>query len=401
MLIDWHRAGRADSQKALLLAGCPGRFLLHWPLSILPARLHRALTDPGYAWSAVKRVVSRPVVLYFNAQAREEWLRDMVSQGRRGGVLTDEDAAVIEGQLQEPYIQRYLKNLAVHICMMPVGHLISLAIGLYLALNYGKSFRDSLTIAGATVAVFQITPVSPGSLLRGLYVLYLLARTRKFGDYNVAVFLAFFKYVGYLAFPVQMAYRYPALARFMASHWATGAVRAVPVFGEHGALLEHTVFDLFYNYLLTLRRRMRIRQQRRAGKPARLWPAAVAAVGAAAVLAGIDFGLYQWKHVVGGLKQTWYLAFWPVLAAGWIVAAAAGGMRMVRRVVLAVATAVVVALLAAGCHDVLTGLVRPGQALTAGQYAWELTWHFLWNALYFAFSALLGALLAETRRTDE
>jgi len=54
-----------------------------------------------------------------------------------------------------------------------------------------------------------------------------------------------------------MTYRYPALARFMAAHWATDAVHIVPVFGERGALLEHWVFCLFYNWPLTIRRKMR------------------------------------------------------------------------------------------------------------------------------------------------
>ena len=98
--------------------------------------------------------------------------------------------------------------------------------------------------------------------MRGLYVLYLVIRERNFKDYNIAVFLGFFKYIGYLAFPIQMAYRYPTLARFMAVHWATGAVPAIPVFGEKGALLEHTVFCTFYNWPLTIRRRTRNRIRR-------------------------------------------------------------------------------------------------------------------------------------------
>jgi hypothetical protein len=48
---------------ALVVAGCPGRFLLHYPLSFLPGVVHRALTDPGYLWGAVKGIVARPVVL--------------------------------------------------------------------------------------------------------------------------------------------------------------------------------------------------------------------------------------------------------------------------------------------------------------------------------------------------
>jgi hypothetical protein len=92
--------------------------------------------------------------------------------------------------------------------------------------------------------------------MRGLYVLYVVIRELNLKDYNLALFLAFFKYVGYLSFPIQMTYRYPTLARFIAGFWATRTVRFVPVFGESGALLEHRVFTLFYNLPLSIRRKL-------------------------------------------------------------------------------------------------------------------------------------------------
>ena len=106
--------------------------------------------------------------------------------------------------------------------------------------------EKAAAVAGILV-LFQVIPVSPGSFCRGLYTTILAIRERNFKDYNIALFLSYFKYVGYLAFPIQMTYRYPAMARFMAAHWATDAVHIVPVFGERGALLEHWVFCLFYN----------------------------------------------------------------------------------------------------------------------------------------------------------
>jgi hypothetical protein len=121
-----------------------------------------------------------------------------------------------------------------------------------------------------------------------LYVLFLVIKERNFKDYSIALFLAFFKYVGYLAFPIQMTYRYPTLARFMAGHWATESVHVVPVFGESGALLEHGVFCLFYNWPLTIRRHMDLRAQKRALMRPRYWHAAVLAFGAAGILIGTD-----------------------------------------------------------------------------------------------------------------
>jgi len=124
---------------------------------------------------------------------------------------------------------------------------------------------------------------------RGLYVLYLVIKERNFKDYNIAVFLAFFKYIGYLAFPIQMTYRYPALARFMAGHWATEAVHIVPVFGEGGALLEHKVFNLFYNWPLTIRGRMIRRAKRRRELAPRSWHISLIALVGATIFGIADY----------------------------------------------------------------------------------------------------------------
>jgi hypothetical protein len=98
--------------------------------------------------------------------------------------------------------------------------------------------------------------ISPGSLIRGLYVVYLMIRERNWRDYIWAVWIAFVHYVGYLAFPIQMVAKFPELSRFMAGRWATRLEHFVPVFGERGALLEHWVFDLFFNVPISLRRKM-------------------------------------------------------------------------------------------------------------------------------------------------
>jgi hypothetical protein len=70
----------------------------------------------------------------------------------------------------------------------------------------------------------------------------------------VALLVSFWKYIGYLGFPLQMVRQYPALSRLMAGRWAKSMVHIVPVFGESGGLLEHAVFDLFFNLPLSVRR---------------------------------------------------------------------------------------------------------------------------------------------------
>ena len=261
----WHRAGRVNDKRALSVASVSWRYAGHWFLSLLPIGLHRLMTDRQYAKERLDYLFVRPIRLYFNPKLREQWLRDMVKEGCEKNILNTEDSGIILNQIKEPFIQKYLKSLAVHVCTLPVTQVVSvlLATG-YIMMHPEMSRAQAWGVGIGIIALFQVVPISPGSLVRGLYVVYLVIKERNFKDYNIAVFLGFFKYVGYLAFPIQMAYRYPVLARFMAGHWANESVHIVPVFGESGALLEHWVFCLFYNWPLTIRRRVLKRLEKRA-----------------------------------------------------------------------------------------------------------------------------------------
>ena len=53
----------------------------------------------------------------------------------------------------------------------------------------------------------------------------------------------------------------------------------VPVFGEGGALMERKTFDLFYNWPLTLRRRMARRTELRTKQKPRSFPGTGAKMG--------------------------------------------------------------------------------------------------------------------------
>ncbi len=395
MLIGWLRRGRISSARAERWADRPLWVLPHLPFAILPAGLHRMLTDWAFAKQKLGFIFVRPVRLYFNAAAREQWLRDMVAEGRRNHMVSDEDAERILSRIQEPFIQKYLKSLAVHVCTLPVTQVVSVSIAVWYWLHHPElSTRELWVRAGLILGAFQVTPISPGSLTRGLYVLYLVIRERNFKDYNIAVFLGFFKYVGYLAFPIQMAYRYPTLARFMAGHWATGAVHIVPVFGEKGALLEHFVFDLFYNYPLTVRRRMGVLAEHRKKLPRRTWHCPVAVVVAAALLAGID--LLQWRlHGLAPiLRDTWKLSIWVPLLAGAAAAAWAGGWATSRRIILGVVTGLAVAIVYSGANAALAA------ALGAPRDMAHSLWMTLWACLIFTILATVGAIVRELRAPE-
>jgi hypothetical protein len=340
-LIGWHRAGRVSAERAQKLAASPPRFFAHrLAVAWLPAGLHRTLTDRRFAWEHIKFIVARPVRLYFHADAREQWMREMIDDGVRQGMLTDAEAEHIRGRLGEPFIQKYLKALAVHVCTLPITQMVSVAVAIFVALRYGQSWQESWGYALGILALFQITPISPGSLTRGLYVVWLVIRERNYSDYKLAFWLGFWKYIGYLSFPIQMAYSYPAIARFMAGRWATGAVHIVPVFGEHGALLEHAVFDLFYNWPLTLRRRMAERAALRAGRPTRWWPLPLAALACWALIAQLPTLLAMTAFGRWRLHASLVPAHSPVLllaaaaAGGFIVSRSAGGAGLARRILL-------------------------------------------------------------------
>ena len=397
--VAWVRAGRMGPDKAVDLTRRPVRAFLHIPLSILPIFLHRMLTDGAYAKARLHYLFVRPIRLYFDPAMREQWLRDMVAEGQRRHMLTDADARTILSRIKEPFIQKYLKSLAVHVCTLPVTQVVALGVAVWWAavhdLSWGEAWTQGLIIMG----IFQLVPISPGSFVRGAYVLYLVIRERNFKDYNIAVFLGFFKYVGYLAFPIQMAYRYPALARFMAAHWATGAVHVVPVFGEHGALLEHWVFDGFYNYPLTLRRRMRDKDHARRGQPVKSAQAMGLALLGAVAVGATGWIVWRMTQAPVTLKGIWPAVVLTPLIAGAAAALLAGGMGSGRRIALGAVAGALTGACSAAAMGTLAVLLWPDWSVRLGETS--LTGHLLteslWALFLFSLLGLVGGAIAETR----
>jgi hypothetical protein len=387
-LIEWHRKGRVDAQRAMKLADQTWRFLGHWPLSILPVVLHRSVTDWRFAREKLVHLLVRPIRLYFDAELREQWLRDMVAEGQSKHMLSNEDAETILSQIQEPYIQKYLKSLAVHLCTLPMTEITSLIIAtVYVLMHPDMPKAQAWGTALAVIALFQVVPVSPGSLVRGVYVLYLIVRERNFKDYSIALFVGFFRYIGYLAFPIQMTYRYPVLARFMAAHWATEAVHVVPVFGEHGALLEHRVFYLFYNWPLTIRRRIRRRAELRASLQPRYWHVAACVILATAVFGLVDYLYLGRAGQLPGLRAYWWLAITVPLLGGSLATLGCGGAALGRRIVAAAVTGALtawVATLVLVILGVASGLAAAGAIPIA-----------IWRTFLLTILATLGAVFTE------
>jgi hypothetical protein len=250
--IRWLRKGAVGQAHAEALAARPGLYLLErFTVGLLPGFLHRLLIEPshlgrqiGDGWRFVRE-------FWTSEEAREKWFLEMLDEGEKDGMLHPEERAAIAARVRDPFIVKYLKCLAVHFATLPITQVVSLLVGAIVAgwmLARGESWGQASLAFGGILALFQITPISPGSLCRGGYVVYLMIRERNWREYLIACPLSFVKYIGYLAFPLQMTTTYPALARFLAGRWATRAVHIIPVFGEKGALFEHWVFDAFFNF---------------------------------------------------------------------------------------------------------------------------------------------------------
>jgi len=400
-LIRWHRAGRVSSNRALRLVVSPLRFAFHFPLSFLPPGFHRFFTDRKTFIQVLDNIFARPFRLYFKQTAREKWLRDMVSQGQKNGMLTEKEASNITAQIREPYIQKYLKSLAVHVCTLPITQIVSVIVAfLYVRLHPELSWQEASLRAGLILGLFQVTPISPGSIVRGLYVTFLVIRERNFKDYNIAFFLSFFKYIGYLAFPIQMAYRYSDLARFMAGHWATGAVHIVPIFGEKGALLEHAVFDLFYNYPLTIRRRLRERQERRKDLKTRAWHIPLFVFSGLVALAVIGWIYILQTGLLPSLKNIWWIAVWIPLLMGAAITVWAGGAKLSKRILMSAAGGTALALCYAFLETAMRVFVFPSgnEVLSALQFLARVGISSLWKTFLFTFLAIVSSLITEIRR---
>ena len=386
-VVSWHRSGRVKEQKAEKVASSGLSFFGNAVVSFLPLGIHRCLTDAAYLNERLYYLTIRPVKLYFDAEMREQWLRDMVSEGKRKRIISEDDSKTILSRIKEPFIQKYLKSLAVHVCTVPVTQVVSVLVAVaYVLLHPEMPRAQSWAIGLGIIALFQVVPISPGSLVRGFYVVYLVVRERNFKDYNIAVFLGFFKYVGYLAFPIQMAYRYPTLARFMAAHWATEAVHIVPVFGENGALLEHKVFTWFYNVPLTLRGRMRRRAESRAEKPSRIWHSLPLGLLGAAALVSTHYYHGQHTSAVPTLGDVWWAMLALPLLCGSVVTMSAGGATLGKRIIGAALSGV-----AAGIFFSLGVLWLAGWTATAG----EIVAGTVWKVFILAVISPIGALLTE------
>lgn len=256
-LVEWHREGRVGDARARFLSSHIGlfwmeRLMFGW----LPKGLHQVIVSPMLLLRRIWGWAAFAFQLATREEARVAWLLEQVDHARAQGMMNAEEEQRVLASIQDPFIQTYVKCVAVHFCLMPTTHVVAIAAGVWLCVTKADGWAQCAIYFGAAQVFFQTIPISPGSIARGLYVAWRMLRDRNIKDYWLAGLLSFWKYIGYFSFPVQMVARFPGLAVFIGGCWATRAARVVPVFGEKGALLEHLVFDLFFNVPLTYKTRM-------------------------------------------------------------------------------------------------------------------------------------------------
>ena len=391
--VKWHRNGRIAESRAFRTSQSLSSCCLHSILSILPAGLHRFLTDVSYMKEGLHKIFIRPLKLYFNQALREKWLGEMIEAGEKKQILNSGDARIIRSQLKEPFIQKYLKSLAVHVCTLPVTQIVSILVSwIYVSTHPEMTGPEAMAAVAAILVLFQITPISPGSLVRGFYVIYLVIKEGNFRDYNIASFLSFFKYIGYLAFPIQMTYRYPELARFMAGHWATEVVHHIPVFGERGGLLEHWVFNIFYNWPLTIRRRMRRIGEIRKTLPLRYWHLVPVVCGGVTLLGLFETFYFNQFGTMPFLKDIWWIGLAVPVLCGILISKGSGGASLKMRLALSSISGISLAL--------FYTLVSAWLGRNAGLEAGDLLTDGSWRLFLFVLFSLSATLITEIRKTD-
>jgi hypothetical protein len=250
--IKWHRGRRITEAHARKVAESSALYWLEQlTVGWIPIRaVHRVAVDPGAPWRAIAGGVRYLRHFLKDAAFRQAWLRDQIEDACGEGMIDGAERDRLLGQIDDPFIAKYLQSVGAHLATLPITQIVSFTVGACVAgrmLAQGHEWEAACIAFWGIVFFFQVFPISPGSVCRGAYVVYMMIKDRNWRDYVVAAPLSFLKYLGYLSFPLQMTATYPELAQLMAGRWASGAVHVIPVFGEKGALVEHVVFDLFFN----------------------------------------------------------------------------------------------------------------------------------------------------------
>ena len=241
-----------------------------------------------------------------------------------------------------------------------VSETVFLTIAVVYVLGHPEfGWAEATARAALMVGAFNLLPVSPGSLVRGFYTLGVCIKERNFKDYRLALPVGFFKIIGYLAFPLQMAYRFPswpgswpATGPRRRSTWSRSSASAAP-----GSSTPSST--AFYNYPLSLGIRIRKRDELAAAKSPCWWAIPLAASIGAASTALVDLLFVRSAGRVPELKDVWWAVFLAPIVAGFLASSWSRRAKMGKRIIAGITAGALVGL----------GL-RPRQRLPSALVPW-------------------------------
>ena len=155
---------------------------------------------------------------------------------------------------------------------------------------------------------------------------------------------------------------------------------------------------MFYNWPLTVRRRMQRISVLRRSSPPRYWHISVTACLAVIVFAAAHYGYFVNNGIAPTTDNKWFikplfcLVFFVPLAMGWAVTRFAGGLSRMKRIA------------AAAICGLLTGIIYSLAAFKMEQ-GWDLEQvqllvPMIWRAFAMAIFCTIGALVTEIQTPD-
>jgi hypothetical protein len=164
-------------------------------------------------------------------------------------------------------------------------------------------------------------------------------------------------------------------------------VHVVPVFGERGALLEHKIFNLFYNWPLTIRYRMHKRREFRATLQPRYGHMVVCALAATGIFVVVDLLSMQQSGELPGLNEIWGFALVVPLLCGTAVTLGAGGAVIWKRIIGAALCGIAMGI----CSTVISAGIGADNTIGISVIAINC----IWRAFVFTIISVLGVMVTE------
>ena len=152
------------------------------------------------------------------------------------------------------------------------------------------------------------------------------------------------------------------------------------------------MFCLFYNWPLTIRRRIRKRLKLRASMTARYWHIGLCAMIGAGIFGIADFIYFQNAGTLPNLKAIWWLSLFVPLFCGAIVTLGCGGAKLWKRIIGATVCGVMLGVLYTGLSAVLTH----DSLFSAGNMATSCAW----RVFVFAILSPIGTIITELKLPD-